>query len=164
MKYILNLIRFIKFQIKRLKHLKASPHEIALGFACGVWTNFNPFFGVNIFIGMGLAFVFRANIIASVIGVLITGFPFIFPFFWLVSWYVGAKLFFDNYDSDLFADTTSLVENLAEYFTEMLVGSIILFPVIILIFYLPIRFIVQAWQINKRLRMEKKSEKNASRN
>ena len=56
------------------------------------------------------------------------------------------------------------VENLAEYFTEMLVGSIILFPLIILIFYLPIRFIVQAWQINKRLRMEKKSEKNASRN
>ena len=81
MKYILNLVRFIRFQIKRLKHLKASPHEIALGFACGVWTNFNPFFGVNIFIGMGLAFVFRANIIASVIGVLITGLPFIFPFF-----------------------------------------------------------------------------------
>ena len=63
-----------------------------------------------------------------------------------------------------FADKTSLVENLAEYFTEMLVGSIILFPLIILIFYLPIRFIVQAWQINKRLRMEKKSEKNAFRN
>ena len=57
MKYILNLIRFIKFQIKRLKYLKDSPHEIALGFACGVWTNFNPFFGINIFIGMGLAFV-----------------------------------------------------------------------------------------------------------
>ena len=75
-----------------------------------------------------------------------------------------AKLFFDNYDSDLFADTTSLVENLAEYFAEMLVGSIILFPLIVLIFYLPIRFIVQAWQINKRLRMEKKSEKNAFRN
>ena len=80
MKYILKLIRFIKFQIKRLKHLKDSPHEIALGFACGVWTNFNPFFGINIFIGMGLAFVFRANIIASFIGVLITGLPFIFPF------------------------------------------------------------------------------------
>ena len=76
----------------------------------------------------------------------------------------GSKLFFDNYDSKLFADTTSLVENLAEYFTEMLVGSIILFPLIVLIFYLPIRFIVQAWQINKRLRMEKKSETNASRN
>ena len=90
--------------------------------------------------------------------------PFIFPFFWLVSWYVGARLFFDNYNSELFADTTSLVENLAEYFTEMLIGSIILFPLIILIFYLPIRFIVQAWQANKRLRMEKKSEKNASRN
>ena len=79
MKYISYLIRFIKFQLKRLKHLKDSPHEIALGFACGVWTNFNPFFGVNIFIGMRLAFVFRANIIASVIGVLITALPFIFP-------------------------------------------------------------------------------------
>ena len=96
MKYILNLIRFIKFQIKRLKHLKDSPHEIALGFACGVWTNFNPFFGVNIFIGMGLAFVFRANIIASVIGVLITGLPFIFPFFW-------------NYRKIMFMNTSSII-------------------------------------------------------
>ena len=52
-----------------------------------------------------------------------------------MSWYVGAKLFFDNYNSDLFDDTTSLVENLAEYFTEMLVGSIILFPLIILILF-----------------------------
>ena len=32
MKYIFNLIRFIKFQIKRLKYLKDSPQEIALGF------------------------------------------------------------------------------------------------------------------------------------
>ena len=81
MKYFLNLIRFIKFQIKRLKHLKDYPHEFALGFACGAWTNFNPFFGINIFIGMGLAFVFRAFIIASVLGVLITGLAFVFPFF-----------------------------------------------------------------------------------
>ena len=80
-KLILNLFRFLKFQVKRLKHLKDSPHEIALGFAFGVWTNFNPFFGVNIFIAMGLALLFRANMIASVIGVLITGLPFIFPFF-----------------------------------------------------------------------------------
>ena len=163
-KLILNFFRFLKFQVKRLKYLKDSPHEIALGFAFGVWTNFNPFFGINIFIAMGLALLFRANMIASVIGVLITGLPFIFPFFWLISWYVGAKLLFDNYNQNLFADKTSLVENLAEYFTEMLVGSIILFPLIIIIFYFPIRFIVQAWQTNKKLRMEKKSEKNAIRN
>ena len=79
-------------------------------------------------------------------------------YFYLQISFLIYLLFFDNYDSDLFADTTSLVENLAEYFTEMLVGSIILFPLIVLIFYLPIRFIVQAWQINKRLRMEMQGE------
>lgn len=157
MKFFINLFRYLNFQIKRLKHLKASPHEIALGFSFGVWTNFNPFFGINLLIAMSLAFIFRVNILASVIGTILTGLPFIFPIFWFLSWFAGSNLIFNNYDNSLFLENDTIVENIAEYFTEMLVGSIILFPGIIFISYFPIKFFVKYWQKNRKLRRDKTS-------
>ena len=154
MKIFINLFRYLNFQIKRLKHLKASPHEIALGFSFGVWTNFNPFFGINLLIAMSLAFIFRVNILASVIGTILTGLPFIFPIFWFLSWFAGSNLIFNNYDNSLFLENDTIVENIAEYFTEMLVGSIILFPGIIFICYFPIKFFVKYWQKNRKLRRD----------
>ena len=157
MKLISNFFRFLKFQVKRLKHLKDSPHEIALGFSFGVWTNFNPFFGINLLIAMSLAFIFRVNVLASVIGTILTGLPFIFPIFWFLSWFAGSNLIFNNYDNSLFLENDTIVENIAEYFTEMLVGSIILFPVIIFISYLPIKIFVKYWQKKRKLRRDKAS-------
>ena len=155
MKFFINLLRYLNFQIKRLKHLKASPHEIALGFAFGVWTNFNPFFGINLLIAMSLAFIFRVNVLASVIGTLLTGLPFIFPIFWFFSWYAGSQLISNKFDHSLVLENETIVENLAEYFSEMLVGSIILFPIVVFISYLPIKFIVSYWQYKRKIRKEK---------
>ena len=155
MKFFINLLRYLNFQIKRLKHLKASPHEIALGFAFGVWTNFNPFFGINLLIAMSLAFIFRVNVLASVIGTLLTGLPFIFPIFWFFSWYAGSQLISNKFDHSLVLGNETIVENLAEYFSEMLVGSVILFPIVVFISYLPIKFIVSYWQYKRKIRKEK---------
>ena len=155
MKFFINLLRYLNFQIKRLKHLKASPHEIALGFAFGVWTNFNPFFGINLLIAMSLAFIFRVNVLASVIGTLLTGLPFIFPIFWFFSWYAGSQLISNKFDHSLVLENETIVENLAEYFSEMLVGSVILFPIVVFISYLPIKFIVSYWQYKRKIRKEK---------
>ena len=157
MKLFINLFRYLNFQIKRLKHLKASPHEIALGFSFGVWTNFNPFFGINLLIAMSLAFIFRVNVLSSVIGTILTGLPFVFPIFWFLSWFAGSNLIFNNYDHSLFLENDTLVENIAEYFTEMLVGSIVLFPVIIFISYFPIKYFVRYWQKKRKLRRDKES-------
>ncbi len=155
MKFFINFLRYLNFQIKRLKHLKASPHEIALGFAFGVWTNFNPFFGINLLIAMSLAFIFRVNVLASVIGTLLTGLPFIFPIFWFFSWYAGSQLISNKFDHSLVLENETIVENLAEYFSEMLVGSVILFPIVVFISYLPIKFIVSYWQYKRKIRKEK---------
>lgn len=155
MKFFINLLRYLNFQIKRLKHLKASPHEIALGFAFGVWTNFNPFFGINLLIAMSLAFIFRVNVLASVIGTLLTGLPFIFPIFWFFSWYAGSQLISNKFDHSLVLGNETIVENLAEYFSEMLVGSVILFPIVVFFSYLPIKFIVSYWQYKRKIRKEK---------
>jgi len=155
MKFFINFLRYLNFQIKRLKHLKASPHEIALGFAFGVWTNFNPFFGINLLIAMSLAFIFRVNVLASVIGTLLTGLPFIFPIFWFFSWYAGSQLISNKFDHSLVLENETIVENLAEYFSEMLVGSVILFPIVVFISYLPIKFIVSYWQYKRKIRKGK---------
>ena len=157
MKLFINLFRYLNFQIKRLKHLKASPHDIALGFSFGVWTNFNPFFGINLLIAMSLAFIFRVNVLSSVIGTILTGLPFVFPIFWFLSWFAGSNLIFNNYDHSLFLENGTIVENIAEYFTEMLVGSIVLFPVVIFISYFPIKYFVRYWQKKRKLRRDKES-------
>ena len=153
-----SLYRFVRQQLMRLKRLKASPHQIALGFSLGVWCNFTPVIGVHILMSCLLAFLFRANIISSLAGVLITGLPFIFPFFWLASWYVGSKLIFNSFSNSNFLEDTSILNNLTEYFAEMLVGSILLFPIVVVFFYFPIKMIIQIWQSKRMHRMGKKVE------
>lgn len=94
MRFNLNgTFKYLIYQLKRLRHIKDSPHQIALGFAFGVWTNFTPVFGLHYVMAIILSFIFKANIIATVIGVAITGLPFIFPFFMMISWYVGSMFF-----------------------------------------------------------------------
>jgi uncharacterized protein (DUF2062 family) len=63
---------------KRLHRLPDSPHRIALGFACGAFISFTPFFTLHFFLAAGLAWAFRANILASIFGTAI-GNPLTFP-------------------------------------------------------------------------------------
>jgi hypothetical protein len=63
---------------KRLHRLPDSPHRIALGFACGAFISFTPFFTLHFFLAAGLAWVFRANILASLFGTVV-GNPLTFP-------------------------------------------------------------------------------------
>ena len=81
--------------------------------------------------------------------------PFIFPIFWFFSWYAGSQLISNKFDHSLVLGNETIVENLAEYFSEMLVGSVILFPIVVFISYLPIKFIVSYWQYKRKIRKEK---------
>ncbi|TFG86885.1 MAG: DUF2062 domain-containing protein [Hyphomicrobiales bacterium] len=56
---------------KRLHRLPDSPHRIALGFAFGAFISFTPFFTLHFFLAAGLAWIFRANILASIFGTVI---------------------------------------------------------------------------------------------
>ncbi len=63
---------------KRLHRLPDSPHRIALGFACGAFASFTPFFTLHFFLAAGLAWVLRGNVLASIFGTAI-GNPLTFP-------------------------------------------------------------------------------------
>jgi uncharacterized protein (DUF2062 family) len=76
---------------KRLHRLPDSPHRIALGFACGAFISFTPFFTLHFFLAAALAWAFRANILASIFGTAV-GNPLTFPFIATGSLWLGRYL------------------------------------------------------------------------
>jgi uncharacterized protein len=60
--------RRIREQGARLFLIKDSPDSIAHGAAIGISIGFTPLFGIKTLLGLGLAFAFRANKIAAVVG------------------------------------------------------------------------------------------------
>ncbi len=83
--------RAINYVGHRLKRLPDSPHRIALGFACGAFTSFSPFFGLHFFYAILLAYVFRGNILSALIGTFF-GNPITFPIIGVVSYRTGLFL------------------------------------------------------------------------
>ena len=88
--------RFFKYTSLRLKRLPGSPHNIALGFTFGVASALTPLFGLHFLIGIFFAWLFRASIVASLLGNLL-GNPWTFPFICLVNLKIG-KLFYTTHD------------------------------------------------------------------
>jgi len=77
---------------KRIHRLPDTPHRIALGFACGTFASFTPFFTLHFFLAAGLAWATRGNIIAALFGTAV-GNPLTFPFIsWLSLWIGGLIL------------------------------------------------------------------------
>lgn len=86
--------RSSRYYLARISRLKATPHQIAIGFACGAAVSFLPLIGLHFLLGAALAFVLRGNIIASAVGTAV-GNPWTFPFIWastfaLGNWLIGA--------------------------------------------------------------------------
>ncbi|MEX0971171.1 MAG: DUF2062 domain-containing protein [Paracoccaceae bacterium] len=75
----------------RVRRLPDSPHRIALGISCGVFVSFSPLFGLHFFVAAFLAYIFRANVIAGLIGTAM-GNPFTFPAIAGSSLWVGGRI------------------------------------------------------------------------
>ncbi len=83
--------RVIYYWRHRMQRLPDSPTRIALGFACGVFASFTPFFGFHFMVAAGLAWICGGNILASAIGTFV-GNPLTFPFIAASSIWMGEKL------------------------------------------------------------------------
>ncbi|MEM8789089.1 MAG: DUF2062 domain-containing protein [Pseudomonadota bacterium] len=84
--------RAVEYFAHRLKRLPDSPHKIALGFACGVFVSFSPFFGLHFVYAALCALVVRGNVLAACIGTFV-GNPLTFPFMATSALTVGGYLF-----------------------------------------------------------------------
>ena len=96
---ILNLLwprygwsRLFKYTTLRIKRLPGSAHSIALGFTFGVIAAMTPLFGLHFIIGIFLAWIFGASVIASLIGNFI-GNPWTFPFICILNLKLGSYFY-----------------------------------------------------------------------
>ncbi len=71
--------RALDYIVYRLKRLPDTPHNISVGLAMGVFSSFTPFFGFHLFVAAALAYLFKANIIAALLGTFF-GNPITWPF------------------------------------------------------------------------------------
>jgi len=83
--------RAVEYFGHRLRRLPDTPHKIALGFACGVFVSFSPFFGFHfVYAGM-VAMMVRGNVLASLLGTFV-GNPVTFPFIATLSLGLGRRM------------------------------------------------------------------------
>lgn len=72
---------WIKYMRISLSRKPATSHQIALGFAAGVFISFTPFVGFHCILAALIAYLLSANIVSSLLGTLI-GNPWTFPIIW----------------------------------------------------------------------------------
>ena len=84
--------RLFKYTTLRIKRLPGSPHSIALGFTFGVMAAMTPLFGLHFIIGIFLAWIFGASVIASLIGNFV-GNPWTFPFICILNLKIGSYFY-----------------------------------------------------------------------
>jgi uncharacterized protein (DUF2062 family) len=83
--------RGIEYLGHRVRRLPDSPHRIALGFACGVFSSFTPFFGLHFIFAVAVARLVRGNMIAALIGTGV-GNPLTFPLIAPVALALGRRI------------------------------------------------------------------------
>ena len=82
-------MRRFRYLWRRLMRLHATPHEIALGCAAGVFAAFTPFLGFQMLLAGAIAIVLRVNVPAAFLGTF-AGNPLSWPAIWAASYVAGA--------------------------------------------------------------------------
>ncbi|WP_404330415.1 DUF2062 domain-containing protein [Mesobacillus maritimus] len=98
----MKLKRRTRYYLLRFSRLKASPHQVALGFTLGFIPNWFPTFGLGPILSVGIAKLAKVNVFAAVMGGII-GTP-LWPVLFLLNYRVGG----------LFQDNPSKVEEIVE--------------------------------------------------
>ena len=156
----------------RIFRLPGTPYSIAAGIACGAAASFTPFVGFHFVLAALLAWLLRANIVASAVGTAV-GNPWTFPFIWvwlyeLGTWTgVGGAAVAEDLDfTGLFAailqallrfDVIYLFETAWPVMAPMLVGSIPTAIVVWFAFYLPTKPMIASYHHRRFMRRRRRS-------
>ena len=146
--FSINIKRASLFYFLKLIRVKDSKNKLAIGFACGSMVSFTPFIGFHFLLAVIFAYIFRGNIVASLIGTFV-GNPFTFPFIWIFIYKVG-NIFFKN-DQNLSLELTfqSLFDQGYEILIPMLIGSLIVSIPIWFISYFTVKFLMGSFKKRK---------------
>ncbi len=165
--------RAAKYLFHRVARIPGPPYSIAAGFACGAAISFTPFIGLHLVLAALLAFIMRANIVASAIGTVV-GNPWTFPFIWIWIYELGSSMIGDGSSAehlDFFAlfgaivqaslrlDLVYLGETVWPVWRLMLIGSIPTFFLVWIATYLPLKWAVEKYQARRLERRRNKLRK-----
>lgn len=148
---------------RRLLALRASPHEIALGCAAGVFAAFTPFLGLQMLLAVALALLFRVNVPAALLGTF-AGNPLSWPAIWTASYIAGAWMLGNDpalsaetvsYSAEVIAAAASnptpvaidaAASTIAPHFKSLLTGSLLVGLIAAALSYYPTRRAVRRFQ------------------
>lgn len=159
----------VRFFWRRVLLLRATPHQVALGFAIGVFSAFTPFLGVQTILAFALAFILRVSMPAALLGTFV-GNPLSWPAIWSGSYFAGALLLGQDpaYAADHFTDTANAlgatlsapspetlntaVDYLSPIVEPMIVGGLLVGLIAAVFSYYPTRRAVRVFQRHRSLR------------
>ena len=148
--------RSMRYVAHRLGRLPGTPYRIAAGFACGAAISFTPFIGFHILLAMLLALSIRGNLIASGIGTVV-GNPWTFPLIWFWAYTFGHWLLGLEGSGDLPDQMTFLYirDHPMQVLWPMTVGGIPTAIMAWMVFFLPMRRLVEEYQRARRWRIRR---------
>lgn len=85
----MGLKRLTAYYKHRMGRLPGTPYYIAAGLATGIAVSFTPFIGGHIALGLLLCWMLRASFMAMVLGTVLAGNPWTFPFIWIGTYKLG---------------------------------------------------------------------------
>ena len=146
--FSINLKRASLFYFLKLVRVKDSQDKLAIGFACGSMVSFSPFIGFHFLLAVIFAYIFRGNIVASLIGTFV-GNPFTFPFIWIFIYKVGNLFFKNEQNSPIELNFQSLFDQGYDILIPMLIGSLVVSIPVWFISYFTVKFLMSTFKKRK---------------
>ncbi|USG59814.1 DUF2062 domain-containing protein [Sneathiella marina] len=154
--------RSSKYVGYRLARLPGTSYSLAAGFAFGAAISFTPFIGLHFIISAILAWIFRANIIASALGTVV-GNPWTFPFIWALIYSIGQwmlghdetqgsfneanmRIFFDGLWDGNWHEVSGIFFDVIH---PMLIGCIPVSLVVWVIFFYPLKEVIRRFHAKR---------------
>jgi uncharacterized protein (DUF2062 family) len=72
--------------LKKLLHIEDTPERTALAFSIGIFLGFSPFLGLHTLAGLAIAFLFKLNRVAILLGVWVNAPWWLVPYYTLATW------------------------------------------------------------------------------
>ncbi|MBN9292034.1 MAG: DUF2062 domain-containing protein [Hyphomicrobium denitrificans] len=153
---------------RRILRLRATPHEVALGCAAGVFAACTPFLGFQMALAGAIAFLLRVSIPAALLGTFI-GNPLSWPAIWSASYVAGVWVLGDDpadagehfvqsankLSATLMAPSRSLdsaVVSLSPIIEPLVIGGLLVGLIAAVFSYYPTRQAVRVFQKRRRAR------------
>ena len=150
------LKRFIRYWYLRLVRIQASPHNIAIGLAAGVFVGLLPVLPFQTVIAVALAFAVRGSKIAAALGTWISN-PLNWVPVYMMFYYVGRAVV--PFDVPPFnpsqLEMAEMLEMGWKFFTVMMVGGLVVAtPSAIVSYFIAFKGI-QAYRVRRQARLKR---------